>query len=99
MSGFASFSGIPGASKLQESAYKDVYSSSCSRLGIQVIRLNIEMDNIILANVLTMFHEDLTINASFTVVKRFYYSHIKKTARPPGSHVFQYTGTIFSTLN
>jgi hypothetical protein len=37
MSGFASFSGIPGASKLQESAYKDVYSSSCSRCNIQII--------------------------------------------------------------
>ncbi|KAH3704768.1 hypothetical protein DPMN_079829 [Dreissena polymorpha] len=32
VSGFASFSGIPGASELQESAYKDVHSSSCSRL-------------------------------------------------------------------
>jgi len=37
MSGFASFSGIPGASKLQESAYKDVYSSSCSRCNIKII--------------------------------------------------------------
>jgi hypothetical protein len=47
---------------------------------------------------LTKFHEDWTKNGTSTVLTRFYYSHIRKTATPPGSHVFQPTGTIFELV-
>ncbi|KAH3815151.1 hypothetical protein DPMN_143672 [Dreissena polymorpha] len=43
---------------------------------------------IIRTNVLTKFHEDWTINLTFTV----------KTALPPGGHVFLPTGTIFELV-
>ncbi len=37
----------------------------------------------------TKFHEDWTKNVTSRVLTRFYYySHIRKTATPPGSHVF-----------
>ncbi|KAH3747506.1 hypothetical protein DPMN_181933 [Dreissena polymorpha] len=45
--------------------------------------------------ILTKFHEDWTINVIPKVLTRFYYSHIMKTAPPPGGHVFQWAGTIF----
>jgi len=32
------------------------------------------------------------------VLTRFYYSHIRKNAPPPGSHVFQPTGIIFELV-
>ncbi len=32
------------------------------------------------------------------MLTRFYYSHIRKTATPPGSHVFQPTGTIYELV-
>ncbi|KAH3731180.1 hypothetical protein DPMN_057186 [Dreissena polymorpha] len=47
--------------------------------------------DIIGTNNLTPFHEDWTLNL-FTWI---HYSHIMKTAPPPGRHVFQRTGTIF----
>ena len=53
------------------------------------------VQDIIGTHVLTKFHEDWTINVTSRVLTRFYYSHIRKTATPPGSHVFQPTGTIF----
>ncbi|KAH3891284.1 hypothetical protein DPMN_015377 [Dreissena polymorpha] len=49
---------------------------------------------IIKTNILTKFHEDLTINVTFKSVNKFYYSHIWKNATPPVGHVFQPTGII-----
>ncbi|KAH3828231.1 hypothetical protein DPMN_130184 [Dreissena polymorpha] len=46
------------------------------------------VQDIIRTNVLTKFHEDLTINLTSTV----------KTAPPPGGHVFLPTGTIFELV-
>ncbi|KAH3691144.1 hypothetical protein DPMN_191285 [Dreissena polymorpha] len=46
------------------------------------------VQDIIRTNVLTKFHEDWTINLTFTV----------KTALPPGGHVFLPTGTIFELV-
>ncbi|KAH3841755.1 hypothetical protein DPMN_115234 [Dreissena polymorpha] len=46
------------------------------------------VQDIIRTNVLTKFHEDWTINLTFTV----------KTAPPPGGHVFLPTGTIFELV-
>ncbi|KAH3720248.1 hypothetical protein DPMN_063145 [Dreissena polymorpha] len=51
--------------------------------------------NIIGTNLLTKFHEDRKINVASRVLKRFYYSHIKKNTPPPGGHVFQPKGIIF----
>ncbi|KAH3880352.1 hypothetical protein DPMN_004266 [Dreissena polymorpha] len=50
---------------------------------------------IIRTNVLTNLHEDWTINVTSRVLTKFYYSHIMKTAPPPGGHVFQPSKTIF----
>ncbi|KAH3712622.1 hypothetical protein DPMN_072374 [Dreissena polymorpha] len=47
------------------------------------------VQDIIRINLLTKFHEDLTINVASKVLTRFYYSHIRKNAPPLGSHVFQ----------
>ncbi|KAH3812464.1 hypothetical protein DPMN_140897 [Dreissena polymorpha] len=47
------------------------------------------------ANFLTKFHDDRTINVASKVLTRFYYSHIRINAPPPGGHVFQSTGIIF----
>ncbi|KAH3885510.1 hypothetical protein DPMN_009504 [Dreissena polymorpha] len=47
----------------------------------------------------TKFHADWTKNVTTRVLTRFYYSHIGKTATPPGSHVFQPTGTIFELFH
>ncbi|KAH3872454.1 hypothetical protein DPMN_035670 [Dreissena polymorpha] len=49
-------------------------------------------------NLLTKFHEDRTVNVASRVLTRFYYSHIRKNAPPPGSHVFQPTGIIFELV-
>ncbi|KAH3806370.1 hypothetical protein DPMN_134690 [Dreissena polymorpha] len=49
--------------------------------------------DIIGMNLLTMFHEDRTINVASRVFKRFYYSHIK-----PYFHVFQTNVTIFKLI-
>ena len=47
----------------------------------------------------TKFYEDWTKNVTSRVLTRFYYySHIRKTATPSGSHVFQPTGTIFELV-
>ncbi|KAH3857314.1 hypothetical protein DPMN_099920 [Dreissena polymorpha] len=43
-------------------------------------------------NLLTKFHEDRKINLASKVLTRFYYSHKRKNAPPPGGHVFQPTG-------
>ncbi|KAH3871891.1 hypothetical protein DPMN_035106 [Dreissena polymorpha] len=45
-------------------------------------------------NLFTTFHEDRKINVASRVLPMFYYSHIRKNAPPPGSHVFQPTGII-----
>ncbi|KAH3793292.1 hypothetical protein DPMN_146799 [Dreissena polymorpha] len=49
-------------------------------------------------NLLTKFHENRKINVASRVLTRFYYSHIRKNAPPPGSHVFQPTGIIFELV-
>ncbi|KAH3693992.1 hypothetical protein DPMN_081431 [Dreissena polymorpha] len=56
------------------------------------------IQDIIEINLLTKFHEDWTINLASRVLTRFYYSHIRKNAPPPGGHVFQPTGIIFELL-
>jgi len=56
------------------------------------------VQDIIGTHVLTKFHEDWSKNVTSRVLTRFYYSHIRKTATPPGSHVFQPTGTIFKLV-
>ncbi|KAH3751177.1 hypothetical protein DPMN_185726 [Dreissena polymorpha] len=53
------------------------------------------VQDIIGTHVLTKFHEDQTINVPSRVLTRF---AIYKTATPPGSHVFQLTGTIFELV-
>jgi len=57
-----------------------------------------KIDCIFGTHVLTKFHEDWTKNVTSRVLTRFYYSHIRKTAPPPGSHVFQQTRTIFKLI-
>ncbi|KAH3707730.1 hypothetical protein DPMN_067141 [Dreissena polymorpha] len=49
-------------------------------------------------NLLAKFHEDRTVNVASRVLTRFYYSHIRNTAPPPGGHVFQPTGIIFELV-
>ncbi|KAH3776757.1 hypothetical protein DPMN_178189 [Dreissena polymorpha] len=44
------------------------------------------------------FPENRKINVASRVLTRFYYSHIKKNAPPPGGHVFQPTGIIFEHI-
>ncbi|KAH3693582.1 hypothetical protein DPMN_081016 [Dreissena polymorpha] len=56
------------------------------------------VQDIIGMNLLTKFHEDQTINVASRVFIRFYYSHIRKNAPPPGGHVFQPTGIIFELV-
>ncbi|KAH3719357.1 hypothetical protein DPMN_062189 [Dreissena polymorpha] len=46
-------------------------------------------------NLLSKFHEDPKINVASRVLTRFYYSHIRKNAPPPGVHVFKPTSIIF----
>ncbi|KAH3888457.1 hypothetical protein DPMN_012492 [Dreissena polymorpha] len=46
------------------------------------------IQDIIGTNLLIKFHEDLTINVASKSVNKVYYSHIRKNAQPPGSHVF-----------
>ncbi|KAH3842017.1 hypothetical protein DPMN_115505 [Dreissena polymorpha] len=53
---------------------------------------------IIDTNLLTKFHEDLTINVASRVLTRFYYSHIRKIASPPSGHVFSPIWTIFKLV-
>ncbi|KAH3773252.1 hypothetical protein DPMN_174610 [Dreissena polymorpha] len=48
-------------------------------------------------NLLIKFHDDRTINVASRVLKRFYYSNIRKNDPHPGGHVFQPTGTIFDS--
>ena len=54
------------------------------------------VQDIIRTNVPTKFHEDNEFD--FYSVNKFYYSHNRKTAPPPGGHVFQPTGTIFELI-
>ncbi|KAH3892938.1 hypothetical protein DPMN_017074 [Dreissena polymorpha] len=46
------------------------------------------IQDIIGTNLLTKFHEDRNINMASRVLTRFYNSHIRKNAPPPGGHVF-----------
>ncbi|KAH3704989.1 hypothetical protein DPMN_080051 [Dreissena polymorpha] len=46
--------------------------------------------------VLTKFHEDWTKNVSSRLFTCFHYTHIEKTAPPPGGHVFPPIMTIFN---
>ncbi|KAH3800086.1 hypothetical protein DPMN_153711 [Dreissena polymorpha] len=54
--------------------------------------------DIIKTYLLTIFHQDCTINVASRVLTRFYYSHIRKNAPPPGGNVFQPTGIIFKLV-
>ncbi|KAH3739507.1 hypothetical protein DPMN_046159 [Dreissena polymorpha] len=56
------------------------------------------VQDIIGMNLMTKFHEDLTINVASRVLTRFYYSHIRKNAPPLCSHVFQANVTIFELI-
>ncbi|KAH3802882.1 hypothetical protein DPMN_156578 [Dreissena polymorpha] len=56
------------------------------------------VQDIIGTHLLIKLHDDLTINVASRVLTRFYYSHIRKNVPPPGSHVFQPTGTIFDLI-
>ncbi|KAH3873376.1 hypothetical protein DPMN_036610 [Dreissena polymorpha] len=56
------------------------------------------IQDIIQTNLLTKFHEDWTINVASRELTRFYYSHIWKTAPPPGGHVFSSICTIFELV-
>ncbi|KAH3753784.1 hypothetical protein DPMN_188434 [Dreissena polymorpha] len=51
-----------------------------------------------ITNILTKFHKHWTTNVTFSVITRIYYSHVRKTGPPPGSHVFQQTRTIFKLI-
>ncbi|KAH3728051.1 hypothetical protein DPMN_053997 [Dreissena polymorpha] len=53
------------------------------------------IQDIIGTNLLCKFHDDRKINVTSRVLTRFYYSHIRKYAPPPGGHVFQPTSIIF----
>ncbi|KAH3838111.1 hypothetical protein DPMN_111517 [Dreissena polymorpha] len=59
-------------------------------LGSHVFQANVTIfdliQDIIETNLLTKFHEDWTINVASRVLTRFYYSHLRKTAPPPGGH-------------
>ncbi|KAH3824307.1 hypothetical protein DPMN_126141 [Dreissena polymorpha] len=44
------------------------------------------IQDIIETNLLTKIHEDRKINVASRVLTRFYYSHIRKNAPPPGGH-------------
>ncbi|KAH3887467.1 hypothetical protein DPMN_011484 [Dreissena polymorpha] len=63
----------------------------CPPLGGHVIQANVTIfeliQDIIKTNLLTIFHQDWTINVASRVLTR-------KTAPPPGGHVFQPTGII-----
>ncbi|KAH3838791.1 hypothetical protein DPMN_112206 [Dreissena polymorpha] len=54
--------------------------------------------DIISTNILTKFQRHWTTNVTSSVITRFYYSHVRKTGPPPGSHVFQQTRTIFKLI-
>ncbi|KAH3887479.1 hypothetical protein DPMN_011496 [Dreissena polymorpha] len=64
-----------------------------------LIRTIFELDcHIHETNVLTKFHEDWAKNVSSRMFTCFHFIHIKKTAPPPGGHVFQKIMTIFELL-
>ena len=54
--------------------------------------------DIIGMNLLTEFHEDRTINVASRVLTRFYYSHIRKNARPLEAIFFQANIIIFELI-
>ena len=56
------------------------------------------IQDIIRTDVLIKFHEDWTINVTCRMLTKFYLSHIRKTATPPGGRVFQQTRTIFEII-
>ncbi|KAH3833756.1 hypothetical protein DPMN_107072 [Dreissena polymorpha] len=64
-------------------------------LGSHVIQANVTIfeliQDIIKTNLLTIFHQDWTINEASRVLTR-------KNAPPPGGHVFQPTGIIFELV-
>ncbi|KAH3739527.1 hypothetical protein DPMN_046180 [Dreissena polymorpha] len=47
---------------------------------------------------MSKFHEDWAKNGSSRLFTCFHYIHIKKTAPPPGGHVFSMITTIFRLL-
>ncbi|KAH3838110.1 hypothetical protein DPMN_111516 [Dreissena polymorpha] len=55
------------------------------------------IQDIIGMNLLTKFHEDGTVNVASRVLTRFYYSHIRKNARPLGSLFFSSKHNYFRT--
>ncbi|KAH3836610.1 hypothetical protein DPMN_109981 [Dreissena polymorpha] len=52
---------------------------------LKLVAIFEEDQNIIGTNILTKFHEDRKVNVASRVLTRFYYSHIRKNAPPPGS--------------
>ncbi|KAH3771486.1 hypothetical protein DPMN_172806 [Dreissena polymorpha] len=56
------------------------------------------IQDIIVMNILTWFHEDRTVNVASRVLTRFYYSHILKNTPPLGSHVFEANIIIFELI-
>ncbi|KAH3729165.1 hypothetical protein DPMN_055130 [Dreissena polymorpha] len=71
-------------------------------LGGHVIQANVTIfkliQDMIRTNILTIFHQDWTINVASRVLTRFYYSHIIKNAPLSGGHVFQQNGIIFKLV-
>ena len=66
-----------------------------AHLGYKGTDLFCAAKDIIRTNVLTISHEDWTINVIFRVLTRFYCRHIRINSPPPCSQVDQPTGTIF----
>ncbi|KAH3717293.1 hypothetical protein DPMN_060076 [Dreissena polymorpha] len=81
---------------------QDGYKKNAPPLGSHVFQAKatiVELiQDIIGTNHLSKFHEDWKINVASRVLTRFYYSHIKKNAPPPGGHVFQPTDIIFKLV-
>ncbi|KAH3735195.1 hypothetical protein DPMN_041657 [Dreissena polymorpha] len=85
--------------------YSHIYShiwENAPPLGSHVFQANVtiseHIQDINEKNLLSKFHEDPKINMASRVLTRFYYSHIKKNALPPGGNVFQPTGIILELV-
>ncbi|KAH3734434.1 hypothetical protein DPMN_040874 [Dreissena polymorpha] len=87
------------ASRVLTRFYYSHIRKNAPPLGSHVFQANVTIFKLIQdinkTNLLTKFHEDWTINVASRVLTRFYYSHIRKNAPPPGRHVFQPTVIIF----
>ncbi|KAH3865858.1 hypothetical protein DPMN_028902 [Dreissena polymorpha] len=90
------------ASRVLTGFYYSHIRKNAPPLGSHFIQANIIIfeliQDIIKTNLLTIFHEDWTVNVASRVLTRFYYSHIRKNAPPYGGHVFQANVTIFELI-